>query len=160
MPQRFFRLSRQRWLRLFFALNLTLVAGLIAHQVWLYVAEPEFESLHTVEVADIRERLEGRDAYRFAVVGNINNSVNVFQDEIIPLLNQGDIDFMVSAGNAVSGGQQESYQAIYHSLELLNMPYLLTYGEKEDSDFGSYLFYDYFGRTFTRLWRAIATLSF
>ncbi len=129
-------------------MNLALVAGLIIHQVWLYVAEPEFESLHTVEVAEVRDRLAGRDAYRFAVVGNINNSVNVFQDEIVPLLNQGDIDFMVSAGNAVSGGQQESYQAIYHSLELLDMPYLLTYGDNEDSDFGSYLFYDYFGPHF------------
>ncbi|WP_404375370.1 glycosyltransferase [Vreelandella aquamarina] len=148
MPRRLFRLSRQRWLRLFFALNLLLVVGLIAHQIWLYVAEPEFESLHTVEVAEIRKRLEGRDAYRFAVVGNINNSVNVFHDEIIPLLNQSDIDFMISAGNAVSGGQQESYQAIYHSLELLNMPFLLTYGDNEDSDFGSYLFYDYFGPHF------------
>ncbi|MEE3268106.1 MAG: glycosyltransferase, partial [Pseudomonadota bacterium] len=148
MPRRLFRLSRQRWLRLFFVLNLALVAGLIIHQVWLYVAEPEFESLHTVEVAEVRDRLAGRDAYRFAVVGNINNSVNVFQDEIVPLLNQGDIDFMVSAGNAVSGGQQESYQAIYHSLELLDMPYLLTYGDNEDSDFGSYLFYDYFGPHF------------
>jgi len=148
MPRRLFRLSRQRWLRLFFVLNLALVAGLIIHQVWLYVAEPEFESLHTREVAEIRDQLAGRDAYRFAVVGNINNSVNVFQDEIIPLLNQGNIDFMVSAGNAVSGGQQESYQAITHSLELLNMPYLLTYGDNEDSDFGSYLFYDYFGPHF------------
>ena len=129
-------------------LNLALVAGLIIHQVWLYVAESEFESLHSGEVADIRERLAERDAYRFAVVGNINNSVSVFREEIIPQLNQGNIDFMVSAGNAVSGGQQESYKAIYHSLSLLNMPFLLTYGDNEDSDFGSYLFYDYFGPHF------------
>lgn len=149
MPRRsFLHLSRQRWLRLFFFLNLTLVVGLIAHQIWLYVAEPEFESVHTLQVADIRDALAGRSDYRFAVVGNINNSVSVFQDEIVPLINQGSIDFLVSAGNAVNGGQQESYQAIYHSLEQLKVPYLLTYGEKEDSDFGSYLFYEYFGPHF------------
>jgi len=148
MLRRSFRLTRQRWLRLLFVLNLALVAGLITHQIWLYVAKPEFEALHTREVADIREQLAGRNSYRFAVVGNINNSVNVFQDEIIPRLNQSDIDFMVSAGNAVSGGQQESYKAIYQSLEQLSVPYVLTYGAHEDSDFGSYLFYEYFGPHF------------
>lgn len=106
MLRRSFRLTRQRWLRLLFVLNLALVAGLVIHQIWLYVAEPKFEALHTREVADIREQLAGRNTYRFAVVGNINNSVNVFQDEIIPRLNQSDIDFMVSAGNAVSGGSR------------------------------------------------------
>ncbi|BBI52205.1 hypothetical protein HORIV_46260 [Vreelandella olivaria] len=124
------------------------MVGLIAHQIWLYVAEPKFESVHTLEVADIREVLRDRTDYRFAVVGNINNSVNVFQDEIVPLINQGGIDFLVSAGNAVNGGRQESYQAIYQSLETLDVPYLLTYGENEDSDFGSYLFYEYFGPHF------------
>lgn len=148
MLRRSFRLTRQRWLRLLFVLNLALVAGLITHQIWLYVAKPEFEALHTREVADIREQLAGRNPYRFAVVGNINNSVNVFQDEIIPRLNQSDIDFMVSAGNAVSGGQQESYKAISQSLEQLSVPYVLTYGAHEDSDFGSYLFYEYFGPHF------------
>ncbi|MBT2772166.1 glycosyltransferase [Halomonas sp. ISL-60] len=149
MPRRsFLRFSRQRWLRLFFYLNLALVVGLIAHQVWLYVAEPKFESVHTLEVANIREVLTGRSDYRFAVVGNINNSVSVFQEEIVPLINQGGIDFLISAGNAVNGGQQESYQAIYRSLEKLNVPYLLTYGDNEDSDFGSYLFYEYFGPHF------------
>ncbi|AZM96775.1 glycosyltransferase [Vreelandella venusta] len=148
MLRRSFRLTRQRWLRLLFVLNLALVAGLITHQIWLYVAKPEFEALHTREVADIREQLAERSSYRFAVVGNINNSVNVFQDEIIPRLNQSDIDFMVSAGNAVSGGQQESYKAISQSLEQLSVPYVLTYGAHEDSDFGSYLFYEYFGPHF------------
>ena len=145
---RILRRSHKRWLRLFFILNLLSVAGLVAHQVWLYVAEPTFESVHTLQVADIRETLAERDTYRFAVVGNINNSVSVFRKEIVPRVNQAGVDFLVSAGNAVSSGQQESYKAIYESLEQLNIPYLLTYGDNEDSDFGSYLFYEYFGPHF------------
>ncbi len=152
LPKRSFlrvlRRSHKRWLRLFFVLNLLLVAGLVTHQVWLYVAEPSFESVHTLQVADIRETLAERDAFRFAVVGNINNSVSVFRNEIVPRVNNSGADFLVSAGNAVSSGQQESYKAIYDSLEQLTMPYLLTYGENEDSDFGSYLFYEYFGPHF------------
>ncbi|WP_447553516.1 glycosyltransferase [Vreelandella sp. EE22] len=143
-----FRVSRKRWLRLAFMLNLALVAMLVIHQIWLYAAEPEFESLHTLEVASIRNSLEGRDAYRFAVVGNINNSVNVFRKEIVPRLNASGLDFLVSAGNAVSSGQQESYRAIYQSLEQLDMPYVLTYGDNENSDFGSTLFYEYLGPHF------------
>ena len=108
MPRRsVFHLSRQRWLRLFFFLNLTLVGVLIAHQIWLYVAEPEFESVHTLQVADIRDALSERTVYRFAVVGDINNSVIVLQEEIVPLINPGGIDFLTSEGNAVNGGRQE-----------------------------------------------------
>ncbi|UYF98836.1 glycosyltransferase [Halomonas sp. GD1P12] len=148
MAPRSLRLSRKRWLRLAFTLNLALVAGLVIHQVWLYAGEPEFESLHTLEVSKIRTALTGRDSYRFAVVGNINNSVNVFGKTIVPSLNESGLDFMVSAGNAVASGQQESYRAIYESLSKLTMPFVLTYGDNEDSDFGSYLFYEYFGPHF------------
>ncbi|MFG6666947.1 glycosyltransferase [Halomonas sp. HNIBRBA4712] len=148
MAHRPFRFSRKRWLRLAFTLNLALVAGLVIHQIWLYAAKPAFESLHTLEVSKIRTALAGRESYRFAVVGNINNSVNVFRNTIVPSLNESGVDFLVSAGNAVASGQQESYRAIHESLSRLEIPYVLTYGEHEDSDFGSYLFYEYFGPHF------------
>ncbi|WP_344806845.1 glycosyltransferase [Allohahella marinimesophila] len=139
---------KQRWLRFAYVANILFVCALVAHQIRLYVEEPEFESVHAKQVPDIRQLLERKSAYRFAVVGNINNSVHVFRDRIIPRINNSNIDFLVSAGNAVASGQEENYRAIYKTLERLSRPYLLTYGANEHSDFGSFQFYEHFGPHF------------
>ena len=139
---------KQRWLRFAYAANIVLVCVLVAHQIRLYVEEPEFESVHAAQVPQIRQTLERKSAYRFAVVGNINNSVHVFRDRIVPQINKGDIDFLISAGNAVASGQEENYRAIYKSMQRLSKPFLLTYGANEHSDFGSFQFYEHFGPHF------------
>lgn len=139
---------KQRWLRFAYVANIVLVCVLVAHQIRLYAEKPEFESVHATQVPMIRQLLERKPAYRFAVVGNINNSVHVFRDRIIPRINRDDVDFLISAGNAVASGQEENYRAIYKSLEQLSKPYLLTYGANEHSDFGSFQFYEHFGPHF------------
>jgi glycosyltransferase involved in cell wall biosynthesis len=134
--------------RALLAANLALVAALLAYQLWLHVTDPRVESLHVDQVETIGEALEGRQRFRFAVVGNVNNSIRVFRDQIIPKLNAADIDFVVSAGNAVAGGQPESYRAVFEIFGRLKMPWLLTYGANEHSDFGSFRFYERFGPHF------------
>jgi len=93
-------------------------------------------------------RLEGKSSYSFAVVGNINNSVGIFERKIIPLINGSDIDFLISAGNAVSSGGEDKYRALYRTLSHLQRPYILTYGEKEAENFGDFRFYEHFGPYF------------
>ncbi len=135
-------------LRTFYYANLMLIAVLITHQGYLHLSEADFADLHTEQVEAITADLAGQSDYKFAVVGNIKNSVQVFQDEMIPQLHNGDFAFLVSAGNAVSSGDEENYRAIYEVFEHLNMPYLLTFGEQEGSDFGDFRFYQYFGPHF------------
>ncbi|MFY9399444.1 MAG: glycosyltransferase [Desulfomonilia bacterium] len=138
-------MNRSRRLRLFFYLNILLIISLIGYKVYLMVAEPYFEAVHALQVERIEELLEGRTTYSFAVVGNINNSVGIFERKIIPMLNASGADFVVSAGDAVLSGGEDKYRAIYRSLSRLRMPYLLTYGEHEHSLLGGYWFYDHFG---------------
>ncbi len=115
-----------KWL---FYLNLTIVGFLIGYKLYLNLDRPEYNSLHTEQLRLLKDNLESPDDYQFAVVGNINNSVGVFEKRIIPTLNQSGVNFMVSAGNAVSGGGEDKYRALHGTLSHLDIPYLLTFGE-------------------------------
>ncbi|MGS2742898.1 glycosyltransferase [Halomonas sp. LS-001] len=136
------------WLRLIYLANLFLLCGLVTYQFYLHLTDPEVTSIHADQVDKIHSILEDRDRFRFAVVGNVNNSVRIFQNEIIPEINQQNYDFVISAGNAVSGGQEESYRLVNRIFSRLKVPYLLTFGDNEESDFGSFRFYEQFGPHF------------
>ncbi|RUO23287.1 glycosyl transferase family 1 [Aliidiomarina iranensis] len=138
--------TRLIW-KIIYWLNLALIIGLIGYQVYIYFATPEIRSVHQAQIEAItaNNETDSDQGLTFAVVGNIKNSHAIFRDEIIPLLNNGDFEFMVSAGNAIAGGQPESYRNLHKLFAQLEIPYLLTFGENEESDFGSFNFYEQFG---------------
>ncbi len=135
-------------LKILFYVTLAIVLLLIGYKGYLNFYQPDFQALHTEQVDLIESRLSGKDGFSFAVVGNINNSVGVFEEQIIPELNQAGLDFMVSAGNAVSSGGEDKYRAIQGTLDRLTIPYLLTFGENEEENFGAFRFYEHFGPHF------------
>lgn len=135
-------------LKILFYLCLLTVAMMVIYKVYLDFLEPNFEAVHTNQIDQLHERLDNSNTFSFAVVGNINNSVGVFERKIIPMLNNKDADFLISSGNAVSSGGEDKYRAIHRTLQNLNMPYLLTFGENEYSNFGSFRFYEHFGPYF------------
>ncbi len=136
---------RRRILRWVYWLSVTLAVVLVAYKVYLNFFEKDFVAEHAAQLKHIETNLNERESYRFAVLGNINNSVGIFERKIIPLLNQEHYDFVVSAGNAVSSGGEDKYRAIYRTLDRLNMPYLLAFGPQEESRIGSFRFYEHFG---------------
>lgn len=137
--------NKSRTIRLFFMANAVFVVTVLAYKVYLNFFEQDFSSVHAQQVERIETALAGKDAYRFAVVGNINNSVGIFERKIIPMLNRSGVDFIVSAGNAVSSGGEDKYRALYRTLGWLQVPYLLSFGENENSRLGGFRFYDHFG---------------
>ncbi|RBP20519.1 glycosyltransferase involved in cell wall biosynthesis [Marinobacter pelagius] len=147
-------------LKLLFYLCLLIVILLVGYKTYLNLFMQDFSSLHSTQVELIHERVKPGEAVNFAVVGNINNSIGIFEERIIPELNSSGLDFMVSAGNAVSGGGEDKYRALYGSLGHLNIPYLLTFGPHEYEDFGSFRFYDHFGPHFYSIRAGNARLIF
>lgn len=135
-------------LKLMFYLNLAVLVAVLGYKVYLNISAPEFDALHSEQVERIDAAVSPSEAFSFAVVGNVNNSVGIFEQRIIPMLNNTELDFVVSAGNAVSGGGEDKYRAIYGTLSRLKIPYLLTFGPNEYENFGSFRFYDYFGPHF------------
>lgn len=142
---------RGRPFRALFYLNIVLVITLIGYKGYLDLSKPEFSAVHTQQLLTLQNNLKGTDHFSFAVAGNINNSVGVFERTFIPLLNQDGTDFLVSAGNAVSAGGEDKYRALYGTLSHLSIPYLLTFGPNEYANFGSFRFYEHFGPHFFSL---------
>lgn len=134
--------------KLLFYLCLLIVVLLVGYKGYLNFFMKDFAGVHTEQVERIHRDISATEPFSFAVVGNINNSVGIFEERIIPELNASGMDFLVSAGNAVSGGGEDKYRALYGSLSHLNIPYLLTFGAHEYDNFGSFRFYDHFGPHF------------
>ncbi|MEX1200162.1 MAG: glycosyltransferase [Methylophaga sp.] len=138
-------MHRQTRLRLFYYLNAALIVALVSYQIYLNVSDTEYASLHLSKIEKIQQTLAQNDHFQFAVVGNINNSSSIFQKQFIPELNKSQADFLISAGNAVSGGAEENYRSLIKMLMDLQMPWLATYGDNEDSDFGDFRYFKHFG---------------
>ncbi|BES72718.1 hypothetical protein RE428_37360 [Marinobacter nanhaiticus D15-8W] len=139
---------RRKPLKLLFYLCLLVIILLVGYKIYLDFFEPDYEAVHTEQIDRLHANLDNTSEFSFAVVGNINNSVGVFERKIVPMLNSADLDFVISAGNAVSSGGEDKYRAIYRTLNQLNVPYLLTFGDNEFSNFGSFRFYEHFGPYF------------
>lgn len=138
-------MRRSTVLKSLWYLNALVLASLVVYKIYLNFFERDFGGVHARQVEVIDAQLETRNKYSFAVVGNINNSIGIFERKIIPQLNRANIDFVVSTGNAVSSGGEDKYRAVYRTLQRLDMPYLLTVGENEYSMMGGYRFYNHFG---------------
>ncbi len=140
---------RSEWLlKLLFYVSLLTLLGLLGYKLYLNLIDDELSFVHTAQVDAIEDRLAGKDTFQFAVVGEIKNSVGIFQRQMVPKLNERNLDFVISAGNAVSSNSEAKYRALHQSLHKLEIPYLLTFGEKESGRFGNFRFYERFGPHF------------
>jgi glycosyltransferase involved in cell wall biosynthesis len=92
----------------------------------------------------IKENIENDD-YTFAVVGNIENSIAIFDNRILEKINQNQVDFIISTGNNLRDGDESKYRIFYRTLEKLNIPFLTAVGRREIADGGNENFYKYFG---------------
>lgn len=135
-------------LKLIFWLNVATVLFLVGYKVYLNFIASDYESVHPRAISEIENTLADTSRFSFAVVGNINNSIGIFERKIIPMLNDSGVDFVVSAGNAVSGGGEDKYRALEGTLGHLTIPYLLVFGPREASNFGAFRYYDRYGPYF------------
>ncbi|MCG6973280.1 MAG: glycosyltransferase [Desulfobacterales bacterium] len=141
-------MKRKKKLKIYLAAILLLLVILIGYKAFLLIYETDYQSLNADHVDQIATRLHGKDAYSFAVVGNIKNSMRLFERRIAPLMRDSGADFMVSVGNAVYDGAEGKYRLLYRGLKKLGMPYVLTAGHNELEDFGAGRFYRHFGPYF------------
>ncbi|MDZ7792183.1 MAG: glycosyltransferase [Spirochaetia bacterium] len=135
-------------LKIVFYSTLCAIIVLTGYRIYVAFIENDFSGVHAEQIEQIKSELSESSSFKFGVVGNINNSIGIFERQLIPIINRSDAEFLISAGNAVSGGGEYKYQAIYRSLNHLSIPYLLTVGEHESSTFGPYHFYEHFGPYF------------
>jgi 1,2-diacylglycerol 3-alpha-glucosyltransferase len=141
-------MNRKKRLTLCLIFTLMLMAGLVGYRVYLFIYEGDYQALNAENIERIETRLRGKTRYRFSVVGNIRNSMRIFERRITPLIHDSGADFMVSLGNAVYDGAEGKYRLLYRGLKKLDIPYVMATGHNEVEDFGAGEFYRHFGPYF------------
>jgi len=141
-------MNRKKRLTLCLFFTLLLLTVLVGYRVYLFVYEADYQALNAENIERIETRLQGKTSYRFAVVGNIRNSMRIFERRIAPRIKDNGADFMISVGNAVYDGAEGKYRLLYRGLKKLDIPYVLAAGHNEVEDFGAGKFYRHFGPYF------------
>ncbi|APX23617.1 MAG: glycosyl transferase family 1 [Rhodobacteraceae bacterium] len=141
-------MKHRKFLSLLLLVNVSVLLAVLGYKIYLYVNAPTGSALLVSQIERIEEADRDRETLSLAVVGQANNSIGVFENEILPRINASDADLMVSAGNIVSAGGEDKYRALLGTLGHLRKPYLLTFGQNEDEEFGAGRFYQRFGPYF------------
>ena len=117
---------------------------LFTYKIYAPYTIQDFNAVNVKNMDIIKENIDS-DSYSFAVVGNIENSIAIFDNRILEKINQQNTDFIISAGNNLRDGDESKYRVFYRTLEKLKLPFLTAIGEKEMRDGGNENFYKYFG---------------
>lgn len=141
-------MNRKKKLKLLLICILFFISILIGYKVYLFVRESDYNALNADHIEQIEARLHDKDCFTIAVVGNIRNSMRIFERRIVPLIKGNGADFMISVGNAVYDGAEDKYRLLYRGLQKLGIPYVLVAGHNEVEDFGAGKFYRHFGPYF------------
>ena len=117
---------------------------IISYKIYAPYNIQDFNAVNVRNMEIIKENIDD-DQYSFAVVGNIENSIAIFDNRILEKINQKNADFIISTGNNLRDGDESKYRVFYRTLEKLKIPFLTAVGSKEIQDDGNENFYKYFG---------------
>ncbi|NLK20638.1 MAG: glycosyltransferase [Epulopiscium sp.] len=131
--------------RVYLWANAAILAVLISFRVCTYFSNTDLCSLNYSNIKRIQGLSKNKEDITFAVIGNIKSSVEVFDKRIIKTIKDDDIDFVISAGNAVVDGSNNKYRVLNKSINKLGVPFVMAIGEGEVSGEGAFRFYEYFG---------------
>ncbi|RLB68955.1 MAG: hypothetical protein DRH04_06040 [Deltaproteobacteria bacterium] len=114
-------------------------------KIYVMIFESSFHDLNITNIEKIEKKLQNKTSFSFAVVGNVENSIDIFDRRLLPLINARKPDFVIFTGNSVMDGAEDKYGALYKTLEKLTSPFILAVGDNEVSDFGAKRFYRHIG---------------
>ncbi|MFZ7119850.1 MAG: glycosyltransferase [Eubacteriaceae bacterium] len=139
-------MKRKNKLKVFLYIDIAILLILIFYKGYLFVFERDFNSVNINSITKIQDDSEDKNEISFVVLGNIKNSIDVFDNKIIKMINNDeDIDFVISLGDAVLDGEEDKYRILNKSINKINVPTIIGIGEKEVSEGGAIRYYKHFG---------------
>ncbi|RUO32372.1 glycosyl transferase family 1 [Aliidiomarina soli] len=153
-------MNKKTPLRVVYYVVWSLIILMSAFWLYLNLIDNEVRFAQAEAISTIEHDTADTDSIEFVVVGDVKSSVRTFADEILPQINASSAQFVVSAGNAVAGGSEESYRQAYEVFQELRLPYVLSFGENEATAFGSMRYYDKLGPHFFSLQAGPSQLIF
>jgi glycosyltransferase involved in cell wall biosynthesis len=141
-------MEKKKKLKMFLYIDIIVLLLLILYKGYLFIYETDFESENIENIKQIQKNVSG-DEFSFAVVGNIENSIDIFDKKIIDKINNDqELDFIISVGDAVLNGSEDKYRILNESLKKLEIPYIIGIGDNEVLNNGDDRFYKHFGPFF------------
>jgi len=133
-------------LKVILYIDILILFTMISYKLYLFAFEKDFESANITNIIQVQEDVNSKQDFSFVVLGKIENSIDVFNNRIIPSINDDkDIDFVITTGNAVLDGAEDKYRILGKSLGKLTVPVIAGVGDKEVSDGGALRYYRHFG---------------
>ena len=117
---------------------------LIFYKLYTYYIGLNFHSLNYNNIK-IQEISKEKQDISFAVLGNIKSSVELFDKKHIDMLNNEELDFIISTGNALADGSKNKYRILNKSISKIDVPFITAVGEGEVSEEGAICYYKHFG---------------
>jgi len=130
--------------KIYIFIFIIIILIIISYKIYAPYTIQDFNAVNVRNMEIIKENIDD-DQYSFAVVGNIENSIAIFDNRILEKINQKNADFIISTGNNLRDGDESKYRVFYRTLEKLKIPFLTAVGSKEIQDDGNENFYKYFG---------------
>ena len=132
-------------LKIFLYIDIFIILSLLTYKSYLFLFETDFHSINLKSIESVKKAAKGGKGLSFVVIGNIKNSIVVFDKKLVSGINHYKPDMVISLGNAVLDGAEDKYRILYRSLKKLESPAILCIGDNEIADKGALRFYDHFG---------------
>ena len=130
--------------KIYLFILIIIILILISYKIYAPYTIQDFNAVNVKNMDIIKNDIK-EDEFTFAVVGNIENSIAIFDNRILEKINNNQVDFILSTGNNLRDGDESKYRVFYRTLEKMNIPFLTAIGSSEIKDDGNENFYKYFG---------------
>jgi len=133
-------------LKILLAIDIALLLIIVPYKLYLFAFEKDFNSFNIANIEQAQANVAGGPGFSFAVLGKIENSIDVFNKRTIPDINgDNDISFVVSTGDAVLDGAEDKYRILEQSFKRLTAPAIAGIGAREITEGGALRYYEHFG---------------
>ncbi len=130
--------------KLYLFILIIIILILFTYKIYAPYTIKDFNAVNVRNMDLIKNNIDDEE-YSFAVVGNIENSIAIFDNRILEKIKANNMDFILSTGNNLRDGDESKYRVFYRTLEKLNIPFLTAIGRREIGDGGNENFYKHFG---------------
>ena len=127
------------------ASSILILIIIISYRVYAPRSIQNFNAVNLKNIEKVKNSLENKESFSFIVLGNIKNSITIFDKKILSKINQDDVDFIVSTGNNVVDSGEGKYRVLYRTLSDMKVPFITGVGENEVKEEGYKNYYKYFG---------------
>lgn len=121
-----------------------IIVIIVSYRIYAPYSIQDFNAVNIRAIEEIKNNLD-QDKYSFSVVGNIKNSIAIFDNQILPELDLEETGFILSTGNNLVSGDEAKYRVFHRTLRKMQIPFISAVGVNEIEDDGHQNFYKYFG---------------